>query len=232
MALRELNEFGTQCFQRYLDELRKGSDLTMTAEEILGREATTEATEFSDKLNTAPFASRYEMGCYLVDIFSGQQVSALISRDGLWNWIALTWLDQLKGGKLREDHNYIIGDQYSRAMRYRHSVFMSWWLVKKYGETAKYLLSKPANVRGEVTEQLLSVQYYISCAGFINAGEQLYWDREACELKKGAGGKGAGSSRRFMAWIAQIELNYDLFEISTQTLMDLLPAEFDRFKPA
>ena len=43
--------------------------------------------------------------------------------------------------------------------------------------------------------------------------QRLYFDEEAKKIKKGAGGKEAGTPRRLMDFFRQIELNYDLLSI-------------------
>ena len=229
MNLKQLNSTGRESFRAYLGALKAGEEPMVLPEMILSDDSQFESTHLVGELSLEEFPSRYAMGAHLVSLLSAYDLSELSGMDGLWDWVSLAWIDQLTKGKLDDEVNYIISGEYNR--RYRHAVYFSWWLVYKYGSEAEFLLCKPPNTRGDLLEQLTSVQYLPNCHSFISAGRALYWDDDTKALKRGAGGKGAGSPRRFMAWIAQIELNYDLFEIGTQTLIEMLPAEFDRFKP-
>jgi len=49
-------------------------------------------------------------------------------------------------------------------------------------------------------------------------------------MKKGAGNKTGGASRRFTAYLNQIGINFDLSSISSDQFMAMLPPEFDKFK--
>ena len=227
MILRELNETGRENFRSFVRALRAGEEPLMLVSSILEDEDQTDTTSLNAELSLEKFATRYDMGVHLVDLLSNSELSDLSGRDGLWDWIAMAWFDQLAGSKVDDEVNYILSEKHTR--RYRHAVYFTWWLVNKYGADARFLLSNPPHKRGEVAEQILSVQYLPNCPSFIKTASALYWDADRQSLKRGSGGKGPGSPRRFMAWIAQIEVNYDLFEMSHHALAGMLPAEFEKF---
>jgi hypothetical protein len=228
MVLRELNEIGRENFRAHIRALRSGDEPMTLTHSILTDETLSERSELDGELSVANFATRYDMGKHLVDVLSQYELSDLSGREGLWDWIALAWFDQLWDEKVREEINYVISQ--SHWHRPRHAIYFTWWLVNRYGEDAQYILSKPTSVRGDVAEQLLSVQSYPNYPSFIKTGKELYWDKEALALKPGTSSKGPGSPRRFRAWIGQIELNYDLFAMSSETLIEMLPSEFDKYR--
>ncbi|MFQ5653524.1 MAG: hypothetical protein ACE5GW_02190 [Planctomycetota bacterium] len=47
-----------------------------------------------------------------------------------------------------------------------------------------------------------------------------------------AGGKGRGSARRLADLANQLDLTWDLHTMKAEELLEILPAEFDRFKDA
>jgi len=120
-----------------------------------------------------------------------------------------------------------MSEDYKR--RYRHAIYVTWQLVQSHGENAKFMLFKEPSIRGEITEQFMARQYYLSCDGVIEAAKKIYWDDEVGALKRGSGGKSRGSPRRFIAWLQQIEVTYDLFSLSGEQLLRLIPTEFQRF---
>lgn len=60
--------------------------------------------------------------------------------------------------------------------------------------------------------------------------QKLYYDEEKQRIKRGAGGKEAGTPRRLMDFFRQIELNYDLGSITEARFWEMLPEEFAKFK--
>ena len=83
---------------------------------------------------------------------------------------------------------------------------------------------------GEVVEQLASRQDFVRSPGIMAAATTLYFDPDTASLRKGAAGKDtAGSSRRFVPFVQQLDLTYDLYTLSKERFLEMLPAEYDRF---
>jgi hypothetical protein len=233
MKLRRLNAEGKKAFVDLIATMKQEPTPNNSASELACDEALTEIMDHSAELSMKSFASRFDMALHIHDVLASIPQPKLMGDDGLWNWLALSYFDQIcgkdKNGNWKPDAqaNYVRDLGF---LRYRHSVYLPWWLVGKYEQKARFLLSKEPSTRGEVIEQLTSVQYYPSCEGVMMAARELYWDHEAECLKKGSGGAGPGSPRRFQAVLSQVEINYDLFSIDKEVVLDLLPREFDRFK--
>lgn len=58
----------------------------------------------------------------------------------------------------------------------------------------------------------------------------LYYDSTLKKLPKGSTGKDAGSSRRFAMLLQHFDLTHDIYEMTADELLELLPSEFDRFR--
>jgi hypothetical protein len=82
----------------------------------------------------------------------------------------------------------------------------------------------------EVMVQFGSYQTLMQNKELQSLIQKLYYDLEKKRIKRGAGGKEAGTPRRLMDFFRQIELNYDLRSISENRFWDMLPAEFAKFK--
>jgi hypothetical protein len=61
------------------------------------------------------------------------------------------------------------------------------------------------------------------------AGE-LYTDAHTSGFKRGAASSRKGGARRLVAFLNQITLTYDIYSMSKEQLLNLLPSEFNRFK--
>ena len=72
----------------------------------------------------------------------------------------------------------------------------------------------------------------VQSSGVLETINQLYWNTKTEALKRGHAGKGAGSVRRFPVFINQISLTWDLNDISSEELLELLPSEYGRFRAA
>ncbi|MEH6585208.1 MAG: hypothetical protein V7720_01555 [Halioglobus sp.] len=236
MNARRLNKEGVRMFEAHIEALRMGEKLK-TPESLLTDGETSEAIDLDIALTDQTFGSRYELGDALVTAVGRQNLQPLVGDSGFWSWLALYWFDQLcpeKADGSRKPsmvYNYILSEGYNH--RPRHAIFTTWQLVATYGETSRFLLCKELPVRGELIEQMMARQYYMSCAGVMDAAAKLYWDPAGGSFKSGAASrKTAGCVTRLVAWLQQLELTYDLFSLNSHELLALMPAEFDRFKAA
>jgi hypothetical protein len=74
-------------------------------------------------------------------------------------------------------------------------------------------------------------QYFLSCNGVIETASKLYYDEKNQTFKRGASGrKSPGCVYRYVNWLQQLEVNYDLFSMKDDDFFKLMPSEFDRFK--
>jgi len=233
-VVRKLNEQGLEAFQNHIRELSGGAKL-MTPAHLLFDSRYSEPLDFDIEVEPLQFDTRFELGSYLADALGDIPVQQIMGDSGFWSWFALYWFDQLcppqangtrKPGK---PYNYILSNNYNH--RPRHAVYMTWMLVDQYGDTALFLLSKKPHERGDLIEQLAARQYLISCRGVIETASALYYDPEKKTFKRGSTSqKRRGNVRRFIAYLQQLDLTYDLGTISSESLLDMLPAEYAGFK--
>mgnify|MGYP006981142763 CR=1 FL=1 len=235
MMNRKLNEQGLEEFRQFIDNLRNGGKQN-TPSYLLTDPTTSEPLGFELQLPDVTFSTRYELGSYLCEQFSELNMQSMIGDIGFWSSLALHWFDQLcpeaDDGSRKppsQAYNYILSNNYNH--RPRHAIFTTWQLVDRYGEDARFLLCRELPIRGEITEQLMARQYFLSCRGLMQAASRLYYDEESGSFKKGAAARSsAGCIHRFVAWLHQIELTYDLYSLNCEDVLDLMPKEFDRFK--
>jgi hypothetical protein len=228
-----LNQSGQRDFARMVESMRLGQ-VAKKPQQILNDQYAVAQLTFELEVKEGGFKSRFEIGGHLAEVLQPFDRSLYIGDRGFWDWLALLWFDDLcpvktDGTRQRPSAvaNYLMSEDYKR--RYRHAVFVTWQLVDLHGSDVEFLLFKEPSVRGELTEQFMARQFYLSCNGIVKAAKKLYWDEDTSKLKKGAGSKTHGSARRFVAWMQQLEVTYDLFSMTDQQLLDLIPAEFRRF---
>ncbi len=153
---------------------------------------------------------------------------------GLWTWIALAWFEAIEPtlhrGQAGALPRWILRvDDYKTY--YRHLLAGPYFIHRSHGDAparALAVLATPVGSPGDVVESLASRQVLVSNPVVMEVATRLYADR-AGGLKSGAGSKEGGSGRRFAEVLNQLELTYDLFGLTPEGLIGLLPAEFDRF---
>jgi len=235
MIERRLNDNGLIEFENFILELRNGSTAS-TPHYLLNEDATSEPLGESLPLKNAAFETRYQLGEHLASVLgSAADISRFLGDRGFWSALALFWFDQLcpakedGSRKPSKEYNYILSENYNH--RPRHAIFTTWQLVSRYEEDARFLLGGALHVRGELAEQLMARQYLLSCEGVIRTASRLYYDPERKTYKKGAAArKSAGCIARYISWMEQLKINYDLFAMETDDFFSLMPAEFDRFR--
>jgi hypothetical protein len=233
VKLRKLNDEGLNEFSFFINSLRQGVSVNIPTY-MLGDDRTSESIDLDLDVEVQDFNTRYDMGLYLISLFGDEKIQALIGDRGLWSWLALLWFDQLcpknASGQRKPsmEYNYVLSEKYNH--RPRHAIYMTWQLVNRYGEDSRFMLCKGMATRGEITEQMMARQDFLSSKGVMGLASSLYFDNDAGGFKKGAAArKSAGCITRYIAWLQQLQVNYDLYSITKDELKELLPKEFDRF---
>ncbi len=111
----------------------------------------------------------------------------------------------------------------------RHLVRMPVLLLKSFGQDADHLLCGHPSVLSEIREQLTS-QHGMFNPAFQKVARTLYFDDEVGKLKRGTGGKGAGTPRRLAQVRKQLDVTWDLEGLDPSRIIAILPKEFSRFK--
>jgi len=73
----------------------------------------------------------------------------------------------------------------------------------------------------------------MSCRGVIEAAHRIYFDSSRGTFKVGSTSQTRGGNiRRFVSYLQQLDLTYDLGTITADSLMSILPYEYNRFLDA
>ena len=129
MRIRSLTDEGLARFEEYILSLRDGAR-TDVPRWMLDDKNTSIAIGVDIDFDTCEFATRFDLGEYLVHILSSHDAQELIGDRGFWSWIALRVFDQLcpdKGGGKRNPqmpYSYILSTNWNH--RPRHAVLTTW----------------------------------------------------------------------------------------------------------
>lgn len=232
--LRSLNARGVEEFRGYLQTIRDGA-------EFLASPAILYIDDFSTRLprtieiDPRPLATKFEAAKYLSSVLSG--FGAAADDVGLWSWLALFYFDQLSpvdgDGKRRprEDYHYIPAtDGWKRD---RHLLAGPFKLYSLHREHSRLLLHPAVHQHGAFVYDLGFRRDLITNPGLIEAIDLLYWDAKRNRPKRGATSTNRpGNLRRLITVVQQLDFNYDLYGMSADEILKLLPPEFDAWRPA
>lgn len=184
----------------------------------------------------ATFSSGKEMVDLLDSAFGNKvELTDIIEDGGMWAWLSLQFYDCLRQGepgnwKSASIERFVPSGTSLRY--YRHLISGRFAVWRLHGVDAMIFLHGEAMKWNDISEQLLSTSPIVTAPSVVSAANKLYYDcSKPSGLKKGAGGKDAGSSRRFRMVFWQLYETYDLRSMDVETILSLLPAEFDRFQP-
>ena len=235
-TVRRLNELGRERFSQYWQERVVWGDRTPALSpphHLLGDPTTSTETTLAVELDDGRhFGDKMEFGRYLARQLEPLQFSGQFERDaGLWSWIALLYFDQicLPGSKPKARHRYIFSQDY--RYQYRHLVRSPCLAYLFHGENAQVVLQGHLYTHGEASEQLLSRQHIFANRALFRAMNLLYLGPDK-RRKRGVSGNGRGSLRRLGKVLRQFDLTYDFQEMEPAQILELLPPEFDRFRPS
>jgi hypothetical protein len=232
--LRRLNARGIEELRGFLQRIRDG-------EEFQGSPAILYLDDYSTTLphtveiKPRRFASKFDAAEYLAGVLAN--VQAPEDDAGIWSWLALFYFDQLspidETGKRRprEDYHYIPTIETGGWQRGRHLLAGPYRLFTLHRQSARLLLHPPVHQHGAFIYNLGFRRDLITNKGLIEAIDLLYWDTKRHRPKRGATSSRPGNLRRLIAVIQQLDFNYDLYGMCAHEILQLLPPEFDTWRP-
>jgi hypothetical protein len=232
--VREFNEAGIEKFRNYLVSLKETGVSEILLPELLSDETYTNI--FLNKIEIEPlnFPTKFAFAEYMHEKVSGISPDKKYRNVGMWTWLAAYYFENVcpsdKNGirKIGADSRYILnGTEWDRI--FRHLLAGPVMIYDLHHANSIILLYNPVDESGDFLAQLMGRQEIGTNRGVIEAAKILYWDAEKKRPKRGSSAQEhkPGTLRRFVDVLQQFDLTYDLYSISGEELIQLLPAEFD-----
>jgi hypothetical protein len=233
-----LNEAGIDRFEQYLAVLRGGGNAEPPTDALTSPEYS-EPLGATIEVEDRDFDSRLDWARYIDEKLEGKGLKNVERDVGLWAWLALFYVKRLlpskKNGRKKLGEVAMWVPQIRDFRRYyRHLLAGPYRIFRAHRtqpENALILLGGPFGSHGEVVEQFASRLEIVTNRGLIESLTTLYWDTAGKKLRRGAGGKEAGSARRLADVLQQFDLTWDLYALTAPSMLGLLPKEFDKFRP-
>lgn len=228
-TLFSLTELGLDLFQKFMRGEIAGGAIDPQDEQLA-----TPRLEFG-QLVVEEFDTARAMAKAIKSAFGDRNPQDFAGDTGLWSWLTLVLVDQvfpLQGGvrKPKEFYRWFPAAPSDWRKAQRHLVRMPTLLYAAFASDADHLLCGKPSVGPDIREQLTSQQDMFS-RNFQQVCRTLYYDEATDTVKRGSGSKeGPGIPRRLASIRQQLDVTWDMTDLSADRILDLLPAEFDAFR--
>lgn len=239
MKVREFTPEGLQTLHQLLDDMKAGHSADLPDGFLLADGYSADAgLEVRKKITCE---NRFELAVWLNQAFDEKPLDPDVGSVGMWTWMAMYLLDTI--APKRSDGVRPIGARALYVLEpdnwlryYRHLLAGPYRVMRAHWDevhiTRAILAGKP-NVPGELYEQIASRQEAITSPALVRLTKALYWDDSTQALKRGVGGKGAGSSRRLADILGQLDRTWEFSALDDEALLQLVPKrEFSKFARA
>ena len=231
---RRLTPEGCRRAQEFLDQLRADTSVEpSTPNEILyGPEC---ARPFLDapQVSHVTLHTRRDAAEY-IDSLSPSITASLADDWALWSWLGMFHLSDIitpqRRSRVSAEHETFVLEPHGQQARgrYRHYLWMSWRLATHYGDEARFSLDRDITEIGEITRQTTNSPRVFNSVAVARLIWALFTDGH--RLKRGAVNKtGRGTLRHLLRVLGQLERTYDVYGMELEALLDVLPADFDRW---
>lgn len=236
MNLMRLTSHGIAEMNRWLDEIQGQPSLPVPSE-FLDAGQLAEPTGYDAEVEVRGFTSRFDWAQYVNAQLVGVPDSRIQADKGMWAWLTLVYFDLVAPPagavrKLGQRARYVPTGSDFRTY-YRHLLAGPWQIFAAHRddpERTRATLAGRLDRPGELYEQLASRMELATSSTVQATAKALYMDGATGRLRRGAGGQGPGSPRRFADTLMQFDRTFDIYAMPVASLVRLLPQEFDRFK--
>ena len=227
MKLRRFNETGIARFAEFLSSPSNSEEQLM---QLLQDAELSEVVSVDIDVETVEFTNRLVLGEYLFSLFENAPIVGLDNDRGIWSWLAAFFFEQLSP-PIGERARWIPSGDYRKY--YRHLLAGPYKIYRAHRDNpqrALAILATNPSSPGDIAEQLASRQEIVTSKPLMEVATRLYIGPNDTP-KRGAAGRGPGSARRLAQVLNQLDLTWDLYSLPPDKLLDMLPVEFDRFRP-
>jgi hypothetical protein len=185
------------------------------------------------RVERRPFRTRREAAEYFAPRF--EPIRHLVAdHAGLWSWLGMFYFAdtvRVEDGQVRLsplDETFVVHREDSRSymLRFRHYLWGSWRLYEAHGESAAFLLDQNLTSFGDIFQRTFGAIRIFNSEGIIQLILRLY--TRGKHQKRGFG-HGSGGLRHLLRVLDQLERTYDIYGMSPDALIRILPEAFQRW---
>lgn len=230
---------------KFLDIIRNDPQaLLQVSERLLFDDTTSEYMPNAPQVERHKFVTRRDAAEY-IDTFKPAIDEQVIDDWAFWSWLGMYHFHDIIFSEERQDkfaisasgkgttetETIVVAPKSSDVRRnsYRHYLRSSWLINKKYRDQCAILLDQDIMTLPVITRLILNSLRVFNSVGVVPLILELYTENN--EQKKGFSAAKPGNIYRFLHVLEQLECTYDVYGMSSEALMNILPPEFDQWKP-
>ena len=237
IAMRKFTDEGLDQFRNYLAKLRDGAT-SPPPNDLLYNRDTSEPANGESQVENRIFSTRLDLARYLDDALASIEDDNIETDVHLWSWLSLFYFNQVcpaQTNTIRKpgrDYRHILEPGYPYGHNHLLAgAYLVYTVYGLYNELSMLLLYTAPHIESGLHHQLAQRQSIITNKGVMEAAHLIYLDKKRRKPKFGAIAKNKpGTVYRFIDVIQQLDLNYDLYSMTGEQVLKLLPVEFNKWK--
>ena len=232
---RRLTQEGVDRAKEHLAAIRADPFMDVAAPQDLLQEARfAEPIEDGPEVYHLPIQTRRDAADYLMGLTPAISADA-VDDDAFWSWLGMFHLQDLvlapkeRSSLTPMDETFVINpaDQLSLRVEWRHCLRSTWRVADRYGESAAFILDRKILEFSEITRFTLQFKRVFNSEGIVPLILALY--TRGARTRRGFSNN-VGGIRHLVRVLDQLELTHDVYGMKAEALMEILPAEFERWK--
>ena len=242
-VLRRFNQAGIDEFVRRIDVLRAGGSASID-DVFVNDDAMATPIIPQVRLERPSFTTKHEAGEYLSERTRQAREKHGDEDPGLWTWLSAWHWDAVcpksttGGKKVLNPFNYVYGYGHKQnAKKHLIAVAVKLWEV---APTSQLLMTTPVSSLQSVVREVATRLSLMRIKAFPELLDHLYWDsarrRPRIGIVSPTSPRPGDLSHRLPTRIRQLEMTYDLVDLTADQLLNLLGDEFKQWaegkKPA
>lgn len=229
---REFTVRGIARARRFLDEVRAEPSGSLTPpQNLLAGGPFSRPFPNAPKVARRSFATRRDVGEYLSPKLAPIKLQ-IADRTSFWSWLGIFYFEDVvrvangSARLARRDEMFVIDprDPLSRRHQHRHCLRAAWQLYETHEEEAAFLLEQAPATLGTIANTVLGSQRIFNSVGLVPLIMRLYTN--GTRQKRGFEDR-PGGIKHLMRVLDQLERTYDVYDMSLQALLRILPPEFE-----
>lgn len=232
MRLRRFNDAGLDRFEAFLAAAAAGAPTDLPTQ-IAARPDLSEELPGAPEVDPARLGTtRLQAATYLDALLELAGVDDPQRDTALWAWLSAYCFDLVCPRDGRGRHRPGAKPRYvpvsdSRRI-YRHRLLGPYLIFRAHRDDpsrALCLLSQPLLRPGRLVERFAARPRLVACPAAVGVATRLYCQPNG-SIRRGA----AASIERLSDVLMQLDRTYDIYGMTTEALLRLLPREFDAFR--
>ena len=234
--IRRFTAEGIERAKQFLAHVRENpsaSAYRVPSRELLFGERYSRPFEESVRVEPRTFRTRRDAAEYFAPKLAPIRHLA-VDNARLWSWLGMYYFAKtvkVDGDKMRlspVDETFVVEHKERRSylLRYRHYLWGAWRLYENHGESVGFLLDQELISFGDIAERSLGSIRLFNSTGIIQLIIRLY--THGNQQKRGFN-RSSGGLRHLIRVLDQLERTYDVYGMSPEALIKVLPEEFKRW---